>query len=131
VTHASFALPPARASAPRARERLRLAMGAWANENKRDEAELLLTELVANGVVHARSALEIDLTVEPDLLRAEVRDASAAPLLARDPDEYGGRGVLILNALASSWGVLGHPDGKTVWFELAGTTPSPPVLILV
>jgi serine/threonine-protein kinase RsbW len=116
----SFRLPPATRSAPRARERLRTVMGAWADEETRCEAELLLTELVANGVRHARSTMEIHLTVEHNLLRVEVRDRSPVAPVPREADEHGGRGVLILDALASSWGVLGHPDaGKTVWFELA------------
>jgi hypothetical protein len=132
VTRAAFALPPAPTSVPRARERLRAALGTWADEDTRDDAELLLTELVSNGVIHARSALEITLTVALDLLRVEVRDGSALPLLARDADEYGGRGVLILDALASRWGVEDHPGaGKTVWFELACATSRPPVLSLV
>jgi serine/threonine-protein kinase RsbW len=95
-------------------------MGTWADEATREDAELLLTELVANGVLHARSSMEINLTVERHRLRAEVRDASPLALLAREADDYGGRGVLILDALASSWGVVGHSGaGKTVWFELA------------
>jgi hypothetical protein len=95
-------------------------MGTWADEATREDAELLLTELVANGVLHARSSMEINLTVERHRLRAEVRDASPLALLAREADDNGGRGVLILDALASSWGVVGHPGaGKTVWFELA------------
>jgi hypothetical protein len=65
--------------------------------------------------------MQIRLTVEHDVLRAEVRDGSAVNPLPREPDEHGGRGVLILDALASRWGVFGHPGaGKTVWFELAG-----------
>jgi hypothetical protein len=68
--------------------------------------------------------MQIHVTVEPDLLRAEVSDGCPLAPLPREADEYGGRGVLILNALASSWGVLGHPGaGKTVWFELADSAP--------
>jgi hypothetical protein len=120
VTQVSFRLPPATHSAPRAREALRSVMGAWSDEETRDEAELLLTELVANGVRHAGSSLDVRLTVEHNLLRAEVRDGSSLAPRPREADEHGGRGVLILDALASRWGVLGHPGaGKTVWFELA------------
>jgi serine/threonine-protein kinase RsbW len=122
VPQLTFTVPPASHSAPRARAELRATLGAWADEPTRADAALLLTELVANGVLHARSTMQITLTVEHDLLRAEVRDASPFAPLHREADEYGGRGVLILNALASSWGVVGHPgDGKTVWFELANS----------
>jgi serine/threonine-protein kinase RsbW len=125
VTTASFTLLPTACSSAAARETLRNVLGSWADEEIRADAALLLTEVVANGVRHAQSPMQIQLTVEPDLLRAEVRDSSALEPLPREPDEHGGRGVLILNALASSWGVLGHPGaGKTVWFELAGCVPA-------
>jgi serine/threonine-protein kinase RsbW len=121
VATASFTLPPVARSSASARETLRNVLGTWADEGLRADAALLLTELVANCVRHARSPMQIQLTVEHDLLRAEVRDGSALNPLPREPDENGGRGVLILNALASRWGVLGHPGaGKTVWFELGG-----------
>ena len=98
-------------------------MGEWATEEVRDDAALLLTEVVANGVIHAGTRMQIDLSVDSDLLRVEVRDDSPYPPVHRVADEHGGRGVLILNALASNWGVVGHPgDGKTVWFELAYST---------
>jgi serine/threonine-protein kinase RsbW len=119
VTHLSFTIPPASQSAPQARAALRTMMGEWADGDTRDDAALLLTELVANGVIHARSTMQVNLTVHHDLLRAEVRDNSPFAPMHRDADEHGGRGVLILNSLASSWGVVGHPgEGKTVWFEL-------------
>jgi serine/threonine-protein kinase RsbW len=121
VTTASFTLLPVALSSVSARATLRSVLGDWADDGIRADAALLLTELVANCVRHARSPMQIRLTVEHDLLRAEVRDGSALNPLPREPDEHGGRGVLILDALASRWGVFGHPGaGKTVWFELAG-----------
>jgi anti-sigma regulatory factor (Ser/Thr protein kinase) len=132
VIETSFHLPPAKSSAPRAREALRVVLGTWADQEARDDAALLLTELVANGVIHARSAMEIRLTLEHDVLRAEVRDASPINPLLRDADELGGRGVLILDALASRWGVLEHLGaGKTVWFELGAPSRVGPALSLV
>jgi anti-sigma regulatory factor (Ser/Thr protein kinase) len=121
VTTASFTLLPVALSSVSARATLRSVLGDWADDGIRADAALLLTELVANCVRHARSPMQIRLTVEHDFLRAEVRDGSALNPLPREPDEHGGRGVLILDALASRWGVFGHPGaGKTVWFELAG-----------
>ena len=121
MTTASFTLLPVAHSSVSARETLRTVLGSWADDGIRADAALLLTELVANCVRHARSPMQIRLTVEHDVLRAEVRDGSVLNPLPREPDEHGGRGVLILDALASRWGVLGHPGaGKTVWFELAG-----------
>jgi hypothetical protein len=97
-------------------------MGSWADECTRDDAQLLLTEVVSNGVKHAESPMSVELNMEHDMLRAEVSDDSPREPMRRVADEFGGRGVQILDALASRWGVLGHPgDGKTVWFELAGS----------
>jgi anti-sigma regulatory factor (Ser/Thr protein kinase) len=132
VTQASFTLPPAAPSAAQARERLRTVMGAWADEETRNDAQLLLTEVVANVVVHARSSMGIHLTVDDNLFRAEVSDDSSEVPILRRADESGGRGLVILSALASRWGVFKHPDdGKTVWFELADAArPADPELLV-
>lgn len=100
-------------------------MGSWADECTRDDAQLLLTELVSNSVKHAaESPMSVELSVVRDILRAEISDNSPREPLRRVPDEFGGRGVLILDALASRWGVVGHPGkGKTVWFELTTSAP--------
>ena len=37
---------------------------------------------------------------------------------ARDLEAPGGRGLELLDALASRWGTLGGPGGRVVWFEL-------------
>jgi hypothetical protein len=92
VTTASFTLLPVALSSVSARATLRTVLGDWADDGIRADAALLLTELVANCVRHARSPMQIRLTVEHDLLRAEVRDGSALNPLPREPDEHGGRG---------------------------------------
>jgi two-component sensor histidine kinase len=56
-----------------------------------------------------------------DRLRVEVDDAGArtAPQRrARDLEAPGGRGLELVDALASRWGTLGGPEGRVVWFEL-------------
>jgi hypothetical protein len=54
----------------------------------------------------------------------EVTDSSPAlPQVARpEPDQTGGRGLLIVQQLAVKWGASATPRriGKTVWFELSG-----------
>jgi hypothetical protein len=35
-----------------------------------------------------------------------------------EPDADGGRGVLIIEALSSGWGVHDHHGGKRVWVQL-------------
>ena len=107
MTTASFTLLPTGCSSSSARETLRNVLGSWADEEVRADAALLLTELVANGVRHARSPMRIQLTVEPDLLRAEVRDSSALNPLPREPDEHGGRGC----SFSTPWPAVGASSG--------------------
>ena len=86
-----------------------------------DDAALVVTELAANAVVHARTGFVVDLAVDPDVLRISVRDASplppGAPSAALPAAKLHGLGVV--DALASLWGVepLGQ-SGKSVWVEL-------------
>ena len=92
----------------------------------RNKLELLVSELVANAVLHAGLApdepVSVDITTGPDRARLAVRDpgsgfeAPAAPgpdLLAE-----GGRGCLIVDAVADAWGVESDPSGCTVWCEV-------------
>ncbi len=89
-----------------------------------EDALLAVSELVTNAVRHGRPEVTVALTVRPGRLRIEVYDAGETmPLLPHDqprPDRVAGRGLLIVAATASDWGVLpavGRP-GKTVWAEL-------------
>ena len=86
-----------------------------------DRAELLADELVTNAVVHARTLMRLRLELRGDILRIAVHDAS--PRLLRlvpdDPDDEGGRGLRLVERLATSWGVSRRPDGgKVVWCVL-------------
>lgn len=85
------------------------------------EATVLLTsELVSNAILHARTDVELRLVSVRDHVRVEVADGnSRLPSTALAPaDATSGRGLLLVQALAGSWGVEGTLDGKVVWFEL-------------
>jgi hypothetical protein len=83
-----------------------------------DDAALVVTELAANAIVHARSGFTVDLAARPGVLRISVRDAGPAPAEAALPAAPL-HGLGAVAALASRWGVepLG-PAGKAVWVEL-------------
>lgn len=86
-----------------------------------DDAELLVSELVTNAVLHARSAMRVTVDRRDGALRVSVSDRSPVPPRLRDygPDAVTGRGMLLVDRLARSWGVERHQDeGKQVWFEL-------------
>ncbi len=89
----------------------------WGIGDLADAAALVVTELAANAIVHARSAFTVILSAHGGLLRISVRDASPHGREALVPVPLHGLGAV--DALASRWGVesLGSA-GKTVWFDL-------------
>jgi anti-sigma regulatory factor (Ser/Thr protein kinase) len=90
-------------------------------ESVRDLAVLLTNELVTNALLHGAGDICLELERTEGHLRVEVADAELTQPVVRTPDvlSEGGRGVVIVDALASAWGVREIPDdGKTVWFEL-------------
>ncbi|MCX4823797.1 ATP-binding protein [Streptomyces sp. NBC_01142] len=89
-----------------------------------DAAALIVAELAANAVTHGRVPgrdFELHLTLWPLTLRIEISDArgdrepSPRP---PTPDSETGRGLLLVDALATSWGAKDRVIGKTVWAEL-------------
>jgi len=83
-----------------------------------DAAQLVASELVTNAVLHARTPMEVTLRLVAPLLHIAVRDASVdRPRMSSDVDENAesGRGLLLVDALASSWGSLVLDSGKIVW----------------
>lgn len=113
-------LPPDPTSPARAREVLREALGACDHDDWRDAAELALTELTTNAVLHAVTEVTIRIFCSEDLLRIEVEDGSAAIPQQRG---YGatastGRGLGIVAAVALEHGCTRTPNGKIVWFTL-------------
>lgn len=89
-----------------------------------DEALLVVTELVTNAVVHAGTTVELRLDTTGPGLRGEVLDQGGGvlPLLpgtpACDDNREGGRGLFLLDALATSWGTTHAGSAKSVWFLL-------------
>lgn len=87
-----------------------------------DDVALLVSELATNAVLHARSDFDVCICVHDDRIRVEVTDAnSRLPTLAAvPPDAHSGRGLMLVQALAVSWGVETHSnEGKTIWFEVS------------
>lgn len=86
-----------------------------------DDVLLLVSELATNAVLHARSDFAIRVRAGDDRVRVEVSDGnSRLPTVVSVPaDAYSGRGLLLLQALSTAWGVESHAaDGKTIWFEV-------------
>ena len=92
----------------------------WSLPALRDDVALLVSELVTNAVLHAHSDSELVLLAHPDELRVEVHDDSARLPQQRNYSEVSGtgRGLLLLQRLASSWGSEPTARGKVVWFTV-------------
>ena len=107
-----------------ARAFLRAALETWQLDGFGDVTELLTDELVANVVRHVGSPLTLRAQTDGPTLRIEVDDPSTDPPVLRHPDvhEDRGRGILLVDALATQWGTDIHSDGKTVWFEIDVST---------
>jgi anti-sigma regulatory factor (Ser/Thr protein kinase) len=120
-------LPPRAASASIARELVVCACADWDRLDLVDDLSLVVTELVANAVRHAGTQMEIRLTDLENGIRLQVTDGSADPLRPRAarPQDEGGRGLLLVDALADRYGVEGvegQPTGKSVWVEVLSHT---------
>ena len=108
-------------SASEARHHAEQVLREWELDAVADAARLLISELVINAVLHAGTESELVLRSRPGQLRVEVSDGSSAMPVRRpySPTAPSGRGLLILEDLADSWGIDVGDGSKTVWFELA------------
>jgi hypothetical protein len=97
----------------------------WGYADVSDIVVLLVSEMVTNAVLHARSPSELVLRLDVPRLRVEVHDSSGrAPTRKNYAEDAGtGRGMMIVENLASTWGVDLRDAGKVVWFELDPVRP--------
>jgi anti-sigma regulatory factor (Ser/Thr protein kinase) len=83
-----------------------------------EDAVLIVSELAANAVLHAKTSFSLSVTAKGPRLRIAVTDfrplASEQEMVARMP-----HGLGVVNALAWRWGVDALPHGKVVWAELS------------
>jgi anti-sigma regulatory factor (Ser/Thr protein kinase) len=84
-----------------------------------DVAELLTSELATNAIIHAASGFDLEIDIDRTI-RVEVRDAGGGrpAVLQAGPQDGSGRGLGLVEALSSAWGVIPSSPGKTVWYEL-------------
>ncbi|GAC1439513.1 MAG: hypothetical protein NVSMB55_01210 [Mycobacteriales bacterium] len=154
--HASFQVLPEPAWVPTARDFCRRTLSDWELPGLVDEAQVVVSELVTNGVLHARSPLELTLSVASNHLEIAVSDTSPdrpqvrphrqdlhADLTLLTPNAgqpgsddrddpafnagdagsvVGGRGLLLVDALAAEWGVEPGEACKSVWARMVANT---------
>lgn len=123
---AELRLEPFAASVRRARQFLHAQLTAAGRQEWSDAAELALSEVVTNGVLHAHTELVVSVRLLSDAVHVEVRDANPAlPVQRRNhgADATTGRGLELVAALTRDCGVRPEPSGKVVWFEV-GDAPA-------
>jgi anti-sigma regulatory factor (Ser/Thr protein kinase) len=104
-------------------------------DDLRENAELAMSEVVTNAILHGKDPVTVRLRGTHDHPRVEVRDASPHPpnLGSEDPtaDFLGelptfGRGLAIVASFCEAWGAERDDDGKLVWFVPSAQPPEHP-----
>ena len=120
ATHAVVADP---AAVSGSRRFLRRTLEAWrVDEDTIDTAVLCLSELVTNAVIHAGAGCLMRVVLEAGMLTISVRDGGSrngvVTAATDDPLQVHGRGLQLVDALATRWGSELDTVGTTVWFDL-------------
>jgi serine phosphatase RsbU (regulator of sigma subunit)/anti-sigma regulatory factor (Ser/Thr protein kinase) len=117
---------PGSAAVPAARRFVRETLTSWQVPGSDDllaDAELLTSELVTNAVLHAETPVRVTCRahrceVQVSVLDRQPERTIPGPDRMADAHREAGRGLVLLAALSSSWGVTYAPAAKTVWFRL-------------
>ncbi|MFD2690640.1 ATP-binding protein [Streptomyces phyllanthi] len=118
-------LPASPASVGLARAAVKELLGSWgAGRELCGDAVLVVSELVTNALTHTGSDRVVcRLRVTADRLRIEVEDQNRGGTLPErrepDDDDQNGRGLMLVGALTTDWGVGNGTQGCVVWAELA------------
>ncbi|MEU3980521.1 ATP-binding SpoIIE family protein phosphatase [Streptomyces sp. NPDC026672] len=110
-----------------ARGCLRELLTRWDAEAILDDLQLILSEVVTNALIHAHSDVEVRMRRHAGGVRLEVQDKSSQPPVptviltdeSMNAEAESGRGLVIVDALATAWGSSPVGRGKTTWIEMA------------
>lgn len=121
-------LPGSRQSVGVARRFVADAVDGCVDDDQLDTATLLVTEVVTNAVLHARTDVSVHVVAGPSGVLVLVADGSTSRPLRRPHGEesVSGRGLELVEGLADDYGVLTTSTGRTVWFSLGSAhAPGP------
>jgi anti-sigma regulatory factor (Ser/Thr protein kinase) len=95
-------------------------LGRPASDALCEDLELIVSELVTNAVRAGSGTVGVSVALENERAVVRVSDEASGWPEPRDADIYdtGGRGLPLVSAISSSWGVRLSPNGKVVWAEL-------------
>ncbi|WP_092551145.1 ATP-binding protein [Actinoplanes derwentensis] len=105
------------------RSTARAALTPWHSADQIDDVLVVVSELVQNVSQHTEGGGTLVLNWDDHSITVEVSDDDRRMPLQRPPDDQrlGGRGLLLVDGICSSWGATAHDHGKTVW---ARVTPA-------
>jgi DNA-binding NarL/FixJ family response regulator len=123
LAEAHTELDPDLVSPRRAREFVTETLERWSCSDATAIIDLLVSEIVANAVIHANTAAELTVQLLPDRVRVAVTDEEPTQPKRRpdNPLTSSGRGIALIERLSLAWGIDRRPGGKRIWFE----TPRP------
>lgn len=110
--------PHAQDSARAARRFVRTRLGSHVGERTAVNAEIVIAELAANALVHARTPFTVAVGLAGHRVRISVRDAAPLRPGAAPPRLVPGHGLDIIAQIADVWGVQPQAGGKVIWAEL-------------
>jgi len=122
MAHAEVTLPGLASSVPIARHFVESVLSSWHQPELAWTATLIVSELGANCALHARTEFTVRVsTTDEQSVRIEVSDGSVRLPRQRafGLESTTGRGLRLVDELASDWGVDARVDGKTLWVLLA------------
>lgn len=118
--NATLELPPAAASVREGRRFVTSLLQSWGLDGLVETTALLTSELLTNSVLHARTTIRLSVAGGEDCVEVLVRDGSRqGPRRRRHArDATTGRGVELLERLATTWDVGVDDQGKSVRFTV-------------
>ena len=118
---AELAMPPDPTAPAYVRQWLRdMLRGSGLPSDVLHDALVIVDELVTTSVVHAATPIVVTLEYSPDACRCSVRDRCTSGPLPRliERADGTGRGLRLVNAIATAWGVDRSESGTMVWAEI-------------
>ena len=116
-SEAVHAFPAAVSSAAQARHFVADFLAARAEEAVAASAAIVIAELAANAVLHARSDFTVAVSCRPGVVRISVRDSvrldTCWPMIS-----IPGHGLDVVAKVAARWAAEPLPDGKVIWAEV-------------
>jgi anti-sigma regulatory factor (Ser/Thr protein kinase) len=107
--------------APRQARRFTVAaLESWGLDALVDDLTLLVSELVSNVIHHTEAGATLALARRHDRVRVSVVDQGGGKIRPRrpSPDDPSGRGLLLVDRIATRWGSVNRRGRTEVWFEV-------------